>query len=1518
TDTLAGADVAVVAASEPESLLTAVGQAYTRGAQVDWARIVPAGRVVPLPSYAFQRERYWLVPEPGQSRSRVDQWEYHVTWKALPQVLSATATGHWLVVVPRGVSEARDIALAVGGQSVLELDAAEPDRGAWALLLTEEKEFAGIVSLLALAPGDGTGVVATATLVQAVLNAELDTRVWTVTQGAVGVDEPVLDSMQAQIWGAGRAIALEHPDLWGGLVDLPADSAGVVERDLAAVLGGAEDQVALRAKGRFGRRLVRTRAVDVADASQVSGTLLITGGTGGLGGHVARWVAANGAEHVVLVSRRGVEAPGAEELRTELEALGARVTIAACDVTDAAQMAAVVDGMAADKPLSVVHTAGVVEDGVIGSLPLSAWSSVLDVKVAGTQVLEEVTAGRHVPMFVVFSSLAATLGNAGQSNYSAANACLDAMMERRRAHGLAGTSVAWGPWAGEGMAARVGFEGWNRDGVTAMDPERAIKVLQRVLARDATTAIVADIDWERFVPAFTATRPSPLLEELAPAPSAEATGGLPERLRVLRPADAVLAVLDLVRQHSSEVLGQTALLGADETFTDVGFTSLAAIQLRNRLNTVTGLTLSAAITYDYPTPRALADHITTSLLGLTGEVEQPAVRAELDNDPIVVVGMGCRFPGGVARAEDLWNLVVGGRDAISGFPDDRGWDVEAIYDPDPDAVGKSYVRSGGFLHDAGDFDAGFFGVSPREALSMDPQQRLLLEVSWEAIENADVDPLSLRGERVGVFAGTNGQDYASLVAGSSAAGDGYMATGNAASVMSGRVAYCLGLEGPAVTVDTACSSSLVALHLAVQSLRAGECTMALAGGVTVMSNAEVFVEFSRQRCLAPDGRCKAFGVGADGTGWGEGVGVLVVQRLSDARRAGRRVLAVVRGSAVNQDGASNGLTAPNGPSQQRVIRAALAQAGLEPRDVDVVEAHGTGTRLGDPIEAQALLATYGQDRECPLWLGSLKSNIGHTQAAAGVAGVIKMVMALQHAVLPRTLQADEPTTEVDWSSGSVSLLTENQEWPEAGRPRRAGVSSFGISGTNAHVILEAPEPEPEPDVEPAAGPGIWVLSGKSPEALQAQAARLAEHVRQLPDSDRVVADVGVSLLRRARFEHRAVVTGADLDALLSGLDAAAAGAADIAGRVVADVDCGVVLVFPGQGSQWKGMGRELWESSPVFRDVLSECAEVLDPLVGFSVVDVVRGQADMPSTELAGGGEVDRVDAVQPVLFAVMVALARVWQSWGVRIAGVVGHSQGEIAAACVAGGLSLEDAATVVALRSRALRALCGEGSMMSVSLPREDIEKLVQQWDGVGVAAVNGPATTVISGPVAGLQGIADECERREVRARWIPVDYASHSEHVERIEAELVTELAGIKPRSSEIPFYSTVTGELLDTSGLDAHYWYRNLRQTVLFFDTIEALAGAGYRAFVESSAHPVLVPALHDILGDTEAVVVGSLRRDEGSLDRLVRSAAEAYTRGVDVDWTEVVPVGRVIPLPTYAFQRERFWPQVRGVMGDVS
>ncbi|MFD4687783.1 type I polyketide synthase, partial [Streptomyces sp. NPDC058461] len=881
------------------------------------------------------------------------------------------------------------------------------------------------------------------------------------------------------------------------------------------------------------------------------------------------------------------------------------------------------------------------------------------------------------------------------------------------------------------------------------------------------------------------------------------------------------------------------------------------------------------------------------------------------HEPVAVVAMSCRYPGGTDTPERLWDLVDSGTDAVTEWPSGRGWDTDALYHPDPDHPGTSTTRHGGFLHDAADFDPGFFGISPREALAMDPQQRLVLETSWEAVERASIDPAALRATRTGVFVGAMRNDYGS------AARDlpgvqGLLDTGTAASVVSGRVAYTLGLEGPAITVDTACSSSLVALHLAVRSLRSGECSLALAGGVAVMATPDAFVAFSRQRALSADGRCKAFAAGADGTGWSEGAGMLLLERLSDARRNGHRVLAVIRGSAVNQDGASNGLTAPNGPAQERVIADALADARLAPGDIDAVEAHGTGTRLGDPIEAQALLATYGRDRHDgePLWLGSLKSNIGHTQAAAGIAGVIKTVLALRHGLLPRSLHITEPTPHVDWSEGGVRLLTADRKWPATDRPRRAGVSSFGMSGTNAHVILEqAPPHEPPPPAAPAPDAVPFLLSGRTANALRDQAVRLRARLAADPRARPV--DVGHSLATtRTAFAHRAAVTAADRAGLLAALDALARDPENTAAAVtgLADPAPGrIVMVFPGQGAQWPGMGRELLDTAPEFARSMAACEDALAPCVNdWSLRDVVRGG---PGT----AGLLDRVDVVQPALWATMVSLAALWRSWGVEPDAVVGHSQGEIAAAVVAGALSLRDGARTVALRSRALTALAGAGGMVSLAVSRERAERLIAPWSGrISVAAVNGPAAVVVSGDAKALAELTARCEADGVRARTVPVDYASHSAHVEGIEDEIRTALAGLTPAAPAVPLLSTVTGEWLGTTPMDAGYWYRNLRRTVRFDTAVRALAAQGHGVFLEVSPHPVLTGPVQDTAataGVPGPVVTGTLRRDDGGLRRALTSAAALWTRGVPVDWRAVYAGwdARRVDLPTYPFQQRRHW-----------
>ncbi|GLY22710.1 type I polyketide synthase [Micromonospora sp. NBRC 101691] len=892
-----------------------------------------------------------------------------------------------------------------------------------------------------------------------------------------------------------------------------------------------------------------------------------------------------------------------------------------------------------------------------------------------------------------------------------------------------------------------------------------------------------------------------------------------------------------------------------------------------------------------------------------------------DQEPLAIVSMSCRFPGGVRSPEDLWDLVADSQDALTEFPDDRGWDLESLYDPDPDKPGKSYTRVGGFLDGAGDFDASLFGISPREALAMDPQQRLLMETSWEAVERAGIDPLSLRGSQTGVFVGVTTSNYGMGLPNVPEGVDMYLGTGNTTSVASGRISFTLGLNGPAVTVDTACSSSLVALHLAATALRRRECDLAIAGGVTVMAAPGVFVVFSRQRGMSVDGRCKAFAAGADGTGWGEGGGVLVLERLADAERNGHPILAVIRGSALNQDGASNGLTAPNGPSQQRVIRQALANARLGTADVDMVEAHGTGTTLGDPIEAQALIATYGQDRPAdqPLWLGSVKSNIGHTQSAAGVAGMVKMVMALRNGVMPETLHVDEPSPHVDWSAGAVSLLTERRPWPELDRPRRGGVSSFGVSGTNAHVIVEEYRPSataaPEQADRDDAGatgsayrPGlvasevtVWPVSARSRSALAGQAGRLAGYVRANGDLD--PAAVGWSLLTtRSTFDQRAVVVGSGVEELLSGLDAVASGlpAGNVVLGTAAGSSAGPVFVFPGQGAQSAGMAAGLVGRVPVFDARLAECQRALSPYLDVDLVSVLTGDDE---------SWLERVEVVQPVLWAVGVALAAVWEHVGVAPAAVLGHSQGEIGAACVAGILSLEDAAKTVALRSRALAVLRGTGAMASVDLSADGIAQRLPAFPGVGVAAVNGPSTVVVSGPPQPVADLVEACQADGVRARVIPVDYASHSAAVQEVAERLRTDLADVTPRAGHVRLVSTLTGDWVEPESMGADYWYENLRRTVLFDPAVRVAVAAGHTTFVEISPHPVLTMPVTAILDDAGVTghTLGTLRRGEDDATRLLTSLATAYTAGLPVDLRQVLAETAAVDLPTYAFDHQRYW-----------
>ncbi len=1394
-------------------------------------------------------------------------------------------------------------------------------------------------------------------LFRAAMTAGLRRPIWLVTRGAQRViDTDIVAPDQSCLWGFGRAAALEVPQVWGGLADLPAGSetgpegwSWLIDRIVTARdSAGSEDQVALRDHAIYVPRLVRRTGDPASDPLGIrsEATYLVTGGLGSIGLEIAGYLAAHGARHLVLTSRRTPSAA----TQQRIDALGAehdcQVRVATADVADAHEVARLLATVDSELPplAGIVHAAGEIGTTPLRSLDDSEVDRVFAGKVWGAWHLSEAAADLELDFFVSTSSIASVWGGFGQTAYSAANAFLDGLAWRLRAQGITGTSVNFGPWSA-GMADADSRARLEQRGVRTLTPSDALAGFADALAASSAhgptevpvQAIVARIEWSRFLPLYQQAGRRAFLAELerelptqqaGPEPSTTASGRTPlvERLGRAPVQQRRKLLTDYLRDAVAEVTRlDPSEIRTDAGFFDLGMDSLMAVELRRRIEQGVGEQIPVTLVMDHPRLSDAADYLLGEVLELSGQVSArtaPQLSTPTD-EPIAIVAVSCRFPG-AADPEAFWDVLAGGVDAIREVPEDR-YDIDEYYDPDPEAPGKIYSRFGGFLDGIDGFDPEFFGISPREAVWIDPQQRLMLETVWEGLERAGYAPASLRGSRTGIFVGVAANEYAQLLSAETVDKiQPQFITGNALNAISGRVAFALGLEGPAVAIDTACSSALVAVHQACQALHSGDCDLALAGGVNVLLSPITVIAASRARMLSPVGRCKTFDASADGYVRSEGCGILVLKRLGDAQRDGDRICAVIPGSAVNQDGASSGLTVPNGGAQQRLIGTALARAGLAGGDVDYLEAHGTGTPLGDPIEVQAAGAAFGvaRDGDRPLLMGSVKTNIGHLESASGAAGLIKVVLSLQHGVLPQSLHFDTPSPHIPWDSLPVRVVDKSTPWQSNGRPRRAGVSSFGFTGTNAHVLIEEAPPQAAADNEPESGAGdpavhVLPLSARSPEALVALARRYESWFAANPDIG--VADVcRTAGTGRSHFAFRAAL-------VVDSVQGAREGLADLAdNRLRTGVLRGeqpdrpmTAWLFTGQGSQYSGMGRELFHTEPVFAETVTRCADALEGILAQPLLEVL-----FDTDRLSGGKSAETLrhtSFAQPALFALEMGLARLWQSWGVEPDVVLGHSVGQYAAACVAGVFSLEDGARLIAERGRMFGGLPEGGRMVAVFTDAKHVEEIASEFPRVSVAAYNGP-NTVLSGPGEDLEEISIRFSDEGIRCTWLVTSHAFHSELLDPVLDEFESYAAQLPFAAPTLPLVCNRTGTVLTAqTPLDAQYWRRHSRQPVQFAESVRTVAALGCTALMEIGPQPVLTGAAVQVwpehLAAPQAIV--SLRKGVDDRRQITDALAAAYVSGHRPDFAALQRQPRhTVELPTYPFQRRRYWPKSSSVAGS--
>lgn len=1506
---------------------------------------------------------------------------YQFRWEKSPTPLSgseAAGSVTWLLVgdAAGGAQSLADVLSARGQQhQILALPVSDADEAqlmealrAAASGASEQGQTLRVVHVAALDGGKATSSTqsllriqhqilnGTRRLFRAAAAAELRAPVWVVTRGAQRTtDTDTVAPEQTALWGFGRAAALELPQVWGGLADLSDASADEWSQFISrvSVSGDAaarEDQIALRGQGVYVPRLVRREEAPSGTPLEVrsDATYLVTGGLGSIGLEIAGYLAGRGAKHLVLTSRR----EPSESTQQRIDALGAQhgcdVRVVTADVADAHDVARLLAGVQAELPplAGIVHAAG-----EIGTTPLSDLDGpsaqaeldrVFAGKVWGAWHLSEAAAGLKLDFFINTSSIASVWGGYGQTAYSAANAFLDGLAWRLREQGIAGTSVNFGPWSA-GMADAESRARLEQRGIKTLSPADALAGMADVVAASSSDGgaqgVVARIDWARFLPLYQQAGRRAFLAELereVPSHLAASVTGtqsgttqLVERLTNAPVQQRKKLLTDYLRDSVAEVTRvDVSEIREDAGFFDLGMDSLMAVELRRRMEQGVGKEIPVTLVMDHPRISDVADYLLGDVLGLNEQAKSAPQRTAATtrtDEPIAIVAVSCRFPG-APDPEAFWEVLSGGVDVIREVPEDR-FDIDEFYDPDPEVAGKTYTRFGGFLDGVDGFDPEFFGISPREAVWIEPQQRLMLETVWEGLERAGYAPAALRGSRTGIFAGVGANEYAHLLSSESIDKiEPYFITGNALNAISGRVAFAMGFEGPAVAVDTACSSALVAVHQAVQALHSGDCDLALAGGVNVLLSPVTTIAASRARMLSPVGRCKTFDSSADGYVRSEGCGILVLKRLSDAERDGDRVLAVIPGSAVNQDGASSGLTVPNGGAQQRLIGTVLARAGLVGGDVDYLEAHGTGTPLGDPIEVQAAAAAYGGSRDAdrPLLMGSVKSNIGHTESASGAAGLIKVVLSLQNGVLPQSLHFDNPSPHIPWESLPVRVVDKAIPWEAAGRPRRAGVSSFGFTGTNAHVLIEeAPQPQaalPEGDADTtdvpesqAAQVGVLPLSARSPEALLAVAQRYESWLTANPDVD--LADVCFTAGRgRSHFEHRAALVVDSVQAAREGL------AELVQNRLRPGVVRGehtnhptTAWLFTGQGSQYPGMARELFDAEPVFAETVTRCAEAVKDIVDRPLLEV------MFATDRETGGEAGKVlrhtSFAQPAIFAVEMGLARLWQSWGIEPDVVLGHSVGQYAAACVAGVFSLEDGARLMAERGRLFGNLPAGGRMVAVFSDAKHVEQVAGEFPHVSVGAYNGP-NTVLSGPGEDLEQAVARFQEEGIRCTWLETSHAFHSELLDPVLDEFESYAGQVQFATPTLPLVCNRTGAVLTAqTPIDAQYWRRHSRQPVQFAESVRTVAALGCSVLMEIGPQPALTGAAVQVwpehLAAPRAIV--SLRKGVDDRRQIAEALGSAYVGGHRPNFAALQHrPRRTLELPTYPFQRRRFWPKSSG------